>query len=1438
MANEINLKIKVGDDGTLKIVGKEADKAAKSTDNLGKSTDKLNRTRDKTHRQEKSLHQSGLSGAKAFSKQAQTINGGSSSLVGAYAVLAANIFALTAAFGALQRAAQVEQLEQGLRSLGTASGIAMQNLAEGLQETTGHALSLADAMRATALASSAGFDSSSIERLGDVARKASIALGRDTADSLNRLTKGAIKLEPELLDELGIMVRLDEATENYARALGKNANELTTFQKRQAFMNAVLEEGEAKFAAMGDVDTNPFDKLSATFQDLTKTLINILNVGILPVVNFFAGSQAALFGAMIMFGRTIATAMIPALGNLGAKYTEVARASAAASLQQLKSLKNIEGGGANLKKLAQAYDPAIDGQDGLNKMMKTAQNSLASNEAGLKRIGKELGENSEKYAEKKLKVEASKNAIETLTQFQKDFNNTTTEDAKATAVASAAQGNYRQALDELGIAKQKMTKESKKATAGATRFGKVAGFVSLQAAKAAINVKVLGIAFLNMIPLIGQIIAVVGVVISVLGTMMEKFKSEGTKEFEKNLEGIRERADELAESLKEVQKSLSGQESSIKGASAQYTALSNALGTFADDVATLKDSEDGGFFSLFRGEAAGYNEIIDTLANTTPEYKKQLTAMAIEMGLSTSQMAQLTRNGIQGVFMTREFAKTLLEKFLPQAKRFPDAVKNMATSVKENSTAISDFINKEQIKTSVDEVLAAFTDIDKSFVDLQKNTEEESKKFFEAFKEKASDDLVGIIKLDELMEQSKDAKGVVQFSTLNQLIDDALESEKETLRTRQKQERLAKITVATAKAEIGLLKQQKILQGAAVQVLREEQKIRDTQVDALDTQIADVQRMIDLGKDTEDNEEKITSLRRQRAILVQQENTFAKEMVAQNQEQLRILEHQQKARREALSVLGQMNTMQNSLLDAKQASLEADIEAQNRADPSRGYKGALNAADKLKALNSDVGKVLEIDEKGVLKQSEETKTMLEAREIAIENELHMTKLKNEMDRKVLQFRLRVIDAELQAAHELAHGKDSGDYEGRGTLHGMMNELEDGGTFATLQDNLSEAIAEAARKGLTNEVGRLKEQQASEIIGAEGSTSAEVIANQNEAGGIASLDKTSQKFQAMQTAIGPMVESLKQLGPEGELVASVAQGALITGEAWATAAEKIKGGAEGMEKGAAVATAIGQTMSQIGNIMNAASNARIAGIDKEIAAEKKRDGKSKESLAKIKQLEKKKEQEKRKAFERNKKMQMAQTIINTAAAIMEASPNIPMMILMGIMGAAQLAVISGTSYQGGGSSDSGGGIPSSVALGKRTEKSDLSKSQSARGELAYFRGDQGIGGPENFRPAFGGRKHYATGGNMGYVVGEQGPELFMPERPGTIVPADDTAAAMGGTTNVTFSINAIDASGVEEVLAQQQGNIIGMIRTAANSYGEEFMEDLDETTYTAPVARRA
>jgi len=79
------------------------------------------------------------------------------------------------------------------------------------------------------------------------------------------------------------------------------------------------------------------------------------------------------------------------------------------------------------------------------------------------------------------------------------------------------------------------------------------------------------------------------------------------------------------------------------------------------------------------------------------------------------------------------------------------------------------------------------------------------------------------------------------------------------------------------------------------------------------------------------------------------------------------------------------------------------------------------------------------------------------------------------------------------------------------------------------------------------------------------------------------------------------------------------------------------------------------------------------------------------------------------------------------------------------------------------------------------------------------------------------------------VGEQGPELFVPQVPGRIVPNDDIAPMT--STNVSFNINTIDASGVEDLLVEQRGNIIGMIRQAANSYGQDFFEGVDTSVFT-------
>ena len=268
-ANEIKLTLRVDDNGSLNIVAKEAKKAAKGIDELDKSGKKARKGQDRFDKGLKGVAGSTSNSTKAFSKMRNEIGGGSSGLVGAYAVLAANLFAATAAFGVLKRAAQFDELVKGLEFVGNAAGTNLTGVADRLKDITGAALSTEQALRATALAVSAGIKTDQLEQLTKIAKGASLALGRDMGDALDRLVRGTAKLEPEILDELGIMVRLDDATQSYADKLDKTVGSLTNFERRQAFLNGVLEQGTKKYGEIaGAIDTNAYDKLSASLSDL------------------------------------------------------------------------------------------------------------------------------------------------------------------------------------------------------------------------------------------------------------------------------------------------------------------------------------------------------------------------------------------------------------------------------------------------------------------------------------------------------------------------------------------------------------------------------------------------------------------------------------------------------------------------------------------------------------------------------------------------------------------------------------------------------------------------------------------------------------------------------------------------------------------------------------------------------------------------------------------------------------------------------------------------------------------------------------------------------------------------------------------------------------------------------------------------------------------
>ena len=261
---------------------------------------------------------------KNFSKMAQGINGG---LVPAYATLAANLFAVSAAFMFLKDAGNLVTLQKGQEAYAGATGVALRSLSNDIIAATDAQINFTDASQAAAIGTSAGLSADQLTRLGTAAKDASIILGRDVTDSFNRLVRGVTKAEPELLDELGIILRLDDATQKYADSLDRDAKSLTAFERSQAVANDVLEQAEQKYSriiAVVDPGVNTFNKLGKSFDDIVNSIKEFAAAMLGPfaeAISQFPALGVALLG---VFGKGVLTAALPGLRDIGENARESA----------------------------------------------------------------------------------------------------------------------------------------------------------------------------------------------------------------------------------------------------------------------------------------------------------------------------------------------------------------------------------------------------------------------------------------------------------------------------------------------------------------------------------------------------------------------------------------------------------------------------------------------------------------------------------------------------------------------------------------------------------------------------------------------------------------------------------------------------------------------------------------------------------------------------------------------------------------------------------------------------------------------------------------------------------------------------------------------------------------------------------------------------------
>jgi len=1436
--NKVLIELQVVQKGdSLSIIQKDTDKLAKTQDKLDKNQKKVGKSSETVIKGQKGIHQANLSSSKGFSKMNQMLSGGggSSSLVAAYATLAANVFAATAAFNAFRSAAAFEQLTEGFTFMANQAGRTMDLVVDKLKEVAGGALSTEQALQGASLAISAGFSTDDLEKLTKVAKGASLALGRNMSDAFDRLTRGAIKLEPEILDELGIMVRLDDATEAYAATIGKTANELTQFQRQTAFINAINEQGIEKYGELADaVGVNPYDKLAAAFTDLTKAGLTVLNKVLIPFANIFAGSSSAMIGGLVLFASTIITTMIPALGNMAKNSSDaadqalrLADAETAAVDNSLSAAKADLGIGKKRTKTVKDLQRVVkEGGDVQKQALITEKNlkkQLSTQESirdsKLKKVTA-----TQKTAAKARIVDIEREIAATKVLANADSTRlgqaVVAETARTAAtqarIVSDATGQISQAGVVAGfkiatVALQEYIATQVVATTTTGFFAGAQAFLARAFGISTVAIRLYGTALLTAVPILAGIAIAIGVVMTVVGAMGDRFRKEvagmeilgkvteeldnkfkqlnttignlGANASEGNIRirQIKQSAGiflEVAQGITEIERAAQAANTARQNAIAGNDFGARKVARLAGNPFALED------FDNAEGKAAGDKVVkqsfgslktsLQGIAGDTSE-ASELLRDQLEKEFESAFGEEYTSKGGLTAFIAalkpKDFdnVSTAVGKAASNTKVWDQGLTNLKRSLSEGEQDFSKFFAGASQKTEYDGIVKQFNTLKTSIKELGGgDTKEGLKELFE----KAGAQLKKFRKEGESTEDF-----MKRIGAEGGLASSFEEIQKQT-RTLQTDLKQLNVEAKALKFGAGLTS------GGTEDLLKKQREIFQIQID-LNQAIIDE---IDLEGASEEIKQRIVKLGTENAALELQKKTDTE--------------------------ITQAGLITELKVKQKLLGLEQGIASSRRTERA-------NEAKVRKLMTGGSSTLSPIKENTLRIEAAREEFAFAKRKAKLEQEMIIAKFALfALEQKSLLDQKKITEESYNAAL-IAAGKIAGLQ-----IEGAMAQSE------TAESTKKLAIAQGLASGNLmamaqsfNELTKEGEKMAGVgvLVAAAFNPMIESLKalGTDESGALANA---IEKFQTLAVTLSEMKETIRELtevldtlGGNKDIMPGLSN-------------EKLATGLVRMQ-------AIGQVISAVGALAMANSKMQVAAIDRQIEAEKRVDGNSKSSLAKIDAMEKKKTAIRRKAFEEDKKIKIAQAMIAgiTGAVMAYASlawipfvgPALGAAVAAAIMGltAKSISMIQSSQFDGGGAT--GGGTPQSISIGSRSNSVDVANAVTG-GEQSYLRGDKGVGSNANsFAPggAAGMRNGYAAGGEV--LVGEQGPEVMQVPTSGfNITPGD----ARGGTTNANFTINAVDAAGVEEVLTAQRANIINMIREAAHEHGEEFIEGVNTSSY--------
>ena len=229
-------------------------------------------------------------------------------------IVTKSIEAMSAAFDmTVQFAKAGEEIKAiGIRfeTIATQAGLIPEAIADGIQHAVKGTVDMEEALSAatTAIVSlEAG--ASQIPKVFEIAKKAAALFGGEVTDRFEQLTMAVASGSTRTLRSIGLIIEADKVFKDYATTLGKTAQELSTAERQQAMMNAILEKGSERFKNINSSITPITENLKrqgVAFGELGDTISTFFNNVFGNIIaNKIQGAAIALENLNIKLGQLL-----------------------------------------------------------------------------------------------------------------------------------------------------------------------------------------------------------------------------------------------------------------------------------------------------------------------------------------------------------------------------------------------------------------------------------------------------------------------------------------------------------------------------------------------------------------------------------------------------------------------------------------------------------------------------------------------------------------------------------------------------------------------------------------------------------------------------------------------------------------------------------------------------------------------------------------------------------------------------------------------------------------------------------------------------------------------------------------------------------------------------------------------------------------------------